>query len=124
MLERHWPWLVSVAAPAAAAACLLLWVVLAGDAAATATDVAAASDPALLQRAGTAAADEYLLESFYMRDRDHSGSLDAAEFVGDASDELRHMRTALFMAADHDGDGLLTASEFREQLLACEDRIR
>ena len=156
MLERYWPWLVSVAAPAVAAAGLFVWVALAPQFwerysvgayrarssahamswGATATDVAAATDDDMgasdaldAWRNDSEAAEDYLLEGFYMRDRDRSGSLDQAEFVMGASQELRNRQTELFLAADRNADGVLVASEYRKALLtlsvaahACEDR--
>lgn len=96
----------------------------AASATATATDSVPASDEERLDGAAadvwpadTGAADAYLLESFYMRDRDYSGSLNAAEFVGGVSEELRQRQATLFVAADRNGDGLLTALEYREKLL-------
>jgi hypothetical protein len=147
MLERSWPWLVSVAAPALAAFCLFLWVAIAPqvwessaevgyaarplaqamarDTTATQTDVAAATDTDRLRigvrdtwRTDSEAAEEYLLEGFYLRDRDRSGKLDRAEFVSGASQELSGRQTEFFVAADRNSDGLLAALEYREALLA------
>jgi hypothetical protein len=104
MLERHWPWLVSIAAPAAASACLLLWVALAPQV----WDSTTAMDSEGLHNAAQAV---------------------RPTVSGDRDDSCSRNRAELFVAADRDGDGVLSALEYRENLLplsvaaqSCEER--
>jgi hypothetical protein len=105
MLERHWPWLVSVAAPAVAAMLFLVWV-------------AVAPHGLELQTSVSAAQSTPLLSAFDARDLDRSHSLDLEEFASAANEALKRRQIQLFHELDHNADGLVSADEYHDQLLA------
>lgn len=109
MLERHWPWLVSVAAPALAAMVFVAWFAVAPR---------GLESFSAAHSGGNTALESYVLGAFSARDLDGSKGLDLQEFVSAASEELKRRQEALFHGLDLNGDGVISADEYREQLLA------
>jgi hypothetical protein len=97
MLERHWPWLVSIAVPALAAVLLVAWFAVA---------------PRGLESSMSAALDDG--SAFHAGDR--SRGLDLRQPMGAANAEPRQI--ALFKQLDLNADGVISADEFRQQLMA------